>query len=239
MERAWMRHGWKLVAACAIAVTAGCGQQGPDSGAAPKERPTASISSQQRSSAPAEGRGKEALAHQPAARPIESPPPPPVIAPVAMTAKQLRTCLVKVGNPLPDGELPLADGKAVPVRSLLGKRGTVVLFWNAQNAYALQALADLQTEVNEPYGGHGIAVIGINVQDSPEDARKSIADAGSRYPSLFDRDGHYFAKVATEQLPRLYLVDSQGKVLWFDIEYSTTTRRQLTEAVHVLAGNRP
>jgi hypothetical protein len=82
-------------------------------------------------------------------------------------------------------------------------------------------------------------VIGVNVQDSPEDARKSIADAGSRYPSLFDREGNYFAKVATEQLPRLYLADSQGKVLWFDIEYSTTTRRQLTEAVHVLAGNRP
>jgi hypothetical protein len=125
MERAWMRRGWKLVAACTIAVTAGCGQQGPDSGAAPKERPTASISSRQRSGAPVERQGKEASATRPAARPIESPPPPPAIAPVAMTAKQLRTCLVKVGNPLPDDELPLADGKAVPVRSLLGKRGTV------------------------------------------------------------------------------------------------------------------
>lgn len=153
----------------------------------------------------AEGRGKEALAHQPAARPIESPPPPPVIAPVAMTAKQLRTCLVKVGNPLPDGELPLADGKAVPVRSLLGKRGTVVLFWNAQNAYALQALADLQTEVNEPYGGHGIAVIGINVQDSPEDAqvdcrcRESISQSFRSRRTLLRQSGN---GAITSALPR-------------------------------------
>ena len=31
-----------------------------------------------------------------------------------------------------------------------------------------------------------------------------------------DADGRVFAKVATEKLPRVYLLDPAGKVLWFD-----------------------
>jgi hypothetical protein len=37
--------------------------------------------------------------------------------------------------------------------------------------------------------------------------------------------------VASEKLPRTYLLDASGKILWFDIEYSRTTRQQLLSAI--------
>ena len=156
-----------------------------------------------------------------------------------MTAKLLATCLVRVGHQLPDQELSGVDRKVSLIRSLLGKRATIVLLWKADDAYSISALEDLQTDFAAPYGPTGLAVVGINVKDSPEAARKAVADSGSKYPGLLDGEGRYFAKLATEGLPRLYLADAAGKILWFDIEYSSTMRRQLSEAVRAVLGERP
>jgi len=53
---------------------------------------------------------------------------------------------------------------------------------------------------------------------------------------LLDADGSAMAKVGLEKLPRTYLLDAQGKILWFDIEYSRSTRRELLEAVRFVLG---
>ena len=51
---------------------------------------------------------------------------------------------------------------------------------------------------------------------------------------LIDADATYFKSVATEKLPRTYLLDQEGKILWFDIEYSQSTYRELLKTLDVL-----
>ena len=34
--------------------------------------------------------------------------------------------------------------------------------------------------------------------------------------------------------PRVYVLDAEGKIVWFDIEYSVSTRRELRAAVESL-----
>jgi hypothetical protein len=51
-----------------------------------------------------------------------------------------------------------------------------------------------------------------------------------------DFDGAYFAKVATGTLPRIYVLDSHGKVLWFDLGYSTSTRDKLKQTIRSVFG---
>ena len=46
-----------------------------------------------------------------------------------------------------------------------------------------------------------------------------------------DPQGKALAQVATRYLPRTYLVDSEGKIVWFDMEYSPSTRRHLLQAI--------
>jgi hypothetical protein len=41
----------------------------------------------------------------------------------------------------------------------------------------------------------------------------------------------YFAAVATERVPRVYLVGADRKILWFDLEYTETTRSTLKKAI--------
>jgi hypothetical protein len=48
---------------------------------------------------------------------------------------------------------------------------------------------------------------------------------------LCDPEQSLLARVAPGKVPATYLLDAAGKVLWFDIEYSRSTRRELAEAI--------
>jgi peroxiredoxin len=174
--------------------------------------------------------------------PVRPPEPPPALKmPVVnMPETLLETCLVKVGDRMPEAELADLQNKRVSLGSLLGKKLTVVLFWNSENLYATQALEYAGLEVAEPFGKKGVVVIGVDVKDAPEAARKAVADAGAKYVNLLDPEGRYFGKVATDtkKVPRVYLLDPSGKVLWHDVEYSVSTRRDLERAIKFVLGEK-
>ena len=56
---------------------------------------------------------------------------------------------------------------------------------------------------------------------------------------MLDPQGEYFKTVAKEKLPRVYLLDASGKILWFDIDYARAMRRDLQTAIRaVLEGKK-
>lgn len=174
------------------------------------------------------------------AEPVKPPQPPKKEIPkVRMPTQLLETCLVKDGDLMPEGQLPDLDGQPHTLQSVLGSRLTVVLFWESTNPYAVQALRRLVGDVVEPYAEKGVRVIGINRGQPADTVRKTLEDQQARYLNLLDADGAYFAKVATGQLPRVYLLDHAGRILWFDVEYSDTTRRSLREGIEAVLAQEP
>ncbi len=166
------------------------------------------------------------------------PPPAPKFPEVNLPAALAKTCLVKVNDSMPDAELTNLEGKRIALRSSFGKKLTVVLFWQSENMYSTQALGYLEDDVAKPFAGKGVRVIGVSVKDSSAAARKAIEEAGAKYVNLFDPEGAYFAKVATEKIPRVYLLDATGKIRWLDIEYSSSTRRDLERAIKLELGEK-
>ena len=158
-------------------------------------------------------------------------PPPTEMPMVVLSQKHVEQSFVRQGDSWPLGELPDLAGEAKPLSDLLGERLTVVLCWSQDNLYSVAALKDLETLVAKNYGPRGVAVVGINVGDAAEAAAAAVEETGVTYPQLSDADGAYFAKLAEKKLPRLYVLDPTGQVLWFDIEWSRTTRRYLDQAI--------
>ncbi|MHB8902440.1 MAG: redoxin domain-containing protein [Thermoguttaceae bacterium] len=191
-------------------------------------------------------------------------------APTAIPQVQLpqslkETCLVTVGDPLPDGEVLTLEGEKKAVADLLGTKGTVVFFWGvggSENAekIAVQALADLEGDAIAAYGDQGLAVVAISPNapaEEPKDGRGTVdhvsANIGSRlemskrvkqllgtmkisYPVMLDPGGTYFAKVATARLPRVYVLDAAGKIAWFDVGFSETSREDLKRTLEFMFG---
>jgi len=234
--------GLLVLAALWAAATVGCQKEsGVERAKRPKPRVT--VITPKDNVPDVEPNGPKGLAGGPVKPP--EPPPPAKMPEVVMPAELLATCLVKVGDTMPDGELPDLKGKQHKLGALGGEKLTVELFWTSENLYATKALEDLQPDVAEPYARKGVLVIGINVGETPEAARKAVQDASVKYANLVDADGSYFAKVADaakvakEKLLRIYLLDAEGKVLWFDTEYSDSTHRQLVTGIKAVLGKNP
>jgi cytochrome c biogenesis protein CcmG, thiol:disulfide interchange protein DsbE len=174
----------------------------------------------------------------------KSLPPPATISKVSLTDKLRATCLVKVGDELPEVELAGLDGNKASLKSLHGDALTVVFFWNiGTTTFArqsvIEALGDMQKDVLEPFTAKDLKVVGINVGNKPEDVKKALETSGASYPNLLDPQGNFFRSVAMEKLPRVYLLDGSGKILWFDIDYARATRRELLTGIKaVLEGKK-
>lgn len=217
-----------LVLASAAIVLSGCGEQsgpGTPSPAPPAQAPEMTSNAD---SAPA--------ADSP--RQTAEPSPKPTMPKVVMTEAQSATCLKQVGDPLPEATLKTLDGQQQSLAAALGKTLSVVLFWSSDDPeFATFLLEDMTSDVVKPYGERGVQLLAINVRGGEDEIRKVLDRAKVEFPTFRDEDGSLLAQVATEKLPRIYLVESQGKILWFDIEYSRTTRRQLGEAIRVALGS--
>jgi peroxiredoxin len=152
---------------------------------------------------------------------------------VVLTDAHAKTCLVKVGDRLPEITLTEPTGRRQPLAGVLGKRLTVVFFWQTDNPYAVEELADLQHDVAKPFGEQGVEVVAVNVRDGAPAVDALVKQLGITYPVLLDAEGKAFEQIASRRLPRTYLLDDQEKVLWFDLEYSASTRRDLRDAIRV------
>jgi hypothetical protein len=171
------------------------------------------------------------------------PSPPPTIPKVNLSDELRAGCLVNVGDVLPKAELPDLAGKSQSLNSLYGKKLTVVFVWKGATRRALLEAADmvrsLTNDVAKPFQDKGVQVIGIEVGESNVDLHEEpgsyVADA--KFPHLLDSTGQFLAGLAKDgKLPRVYLLDAQGKILWFDVEYSRSTREDLLQGIRVALG---
>ena len=223
-----------LVAALAFGFSAGC-----HDGSTPDQPPSIGASAGEQG-APSETPGEAEGAGAEAA-PTEEPPPPPTIPEVRLLESDRQTCLVDVDDPMPDADLLNLEGEKQSLAELRGEKLTVVFFWTIGDSEfaalrAQAALEDLQKDVHEPYAEKGVQVITVNEGDAAESVKKLVDEAVVAFANLLDTDGAFFAKGAKEKLPRPYLLDAEGKILWFDLEFSRTTRDNLMQAIQVALG---
>ena len=106
---------------------------------------------------------------------------------VVLSDAHAKTCLVKVGDALPD----IAAARTWPARrsrcaALLGKRLTVVVFWQSDNSYAVEELADLEPDVGQAVRRRRGAGVAIDERDAADGGRRAGQAAGHHVSVLLD-----------------------------------------------------
>jgi peroxiredoxin len=152
------------------------------------------------------------------------------VPPVLLSAGHTKLCRVNVGDMLPTIELPRLNGGAATLESLSGARSTVVVFWTNDHWMSAMALRDL-ARIATP---DDVSIVGIAVNIPADAAQKRLADAGAKFPQLVDAEGTAFAQVGELALPRVYVLNAERRIAWFDIEYSQATYRELHQTLAAL-----
>jgi peroxiredoxin len=143
---------------------------------------------------------------------------------VFLTSDHSAMCRVRVEDEMPAITLPKLGGGEADLATLQGKKATVVLFWHNDPWMSKSALEDLARDVSV---SEEVAVIGVAVKTREADVVAMTNAAGATFTQLLDNDAKAFNKVGMTKLPRIYVLDGSGKIVWFDIEYSQSTRREL------------
>jgi peroxiredoxin len=161
---------------------------------------------------------------------------PPVVRPAVMPKVQMSSahaadCIVEVGDVFPDFRLPDPDGRSRSLQDIQGAAMTVVVLWSGDRLLAKDQLRYLDERI-APYADLGVRAVAINVGGGIDEVRTTLDAVRLKTPVLLDRDRGLFSRVGTNHLPRTYLLDRDGRILWFDIEFSRHTREDLEQAIN-------
>jgi peroxiredoxin len=165
--------------------------------------------------------------------------PKPEITKVDLSAEEEATCLVKQNGPFPDAKLKDLTGADKALSQLRGEQATVLLLWSSQNRASRGTLRTLSAKAKQEDNVPGLKYVGICVGDDAADAKQTAEDEGTPFPVLLDTDLGLFNQVVKvpsgsevpDVLPRVYLLDSGGKVLWMSLAFQVAAERELQLAL--------
>ncbi|MBS1963283.1 MAG: TlpA family protein disulfide reductase [Bdellovibrionales bacterium] len=132
----------------------------------------------------------------------------------------------KIGEPLPDLVFHSLDGKAVKLSDLKSKV-VLINFWATWCGPCVKEMPSLQKLAAE-YEKRGLSVVGVNVDDNPEDVLAPfLSKHGIKFTSFVDPKGELADKIGISGLPLTLVVDGNRKLLfehlgdeeWFDADY--------------------
>ncbi len=177
-----------------------------------------------------------AIAQQPIRKPAPAAARPSsnLIPQVLLSEGHAALCKVKVGDVFPAVSLPQLNGGEATLAKLAGTKATVVLFWEPNHWMSRIALADVAKSVAATFTDKSVAAVGIIEAKNAQDAQADLTKFAVKFPQLLDADGAALAQVGTGVPMRIYVLDAQQKIVWFDIEFSEATRRELAQTLSVL-----
>src|SRR5690348_14272433 len=120
-----------------------------------------------------------------------------------------------IGATIEDFTLPDANGKEQSLKSLAGKKGTVLLFIAVQCPVS-NAYNERMEKLAEDYKAKGIAVIGINsnVKEDAEAVKAHAAEHKLTFPILKDPGNKIADKLGASVTPEAYFLDQTNKLLY-------------------------
>lgn len=143
-----------------------------------------------------------------------------------MSFAQKAETLVKTGMTVPDFEVKMFDGRTIQIKDL---RGKVVLlnFWATWCPDCIRELARVQSDIIDRFQGKDFVFLPISRQDSYEKIKAFREKKGHTFPMGMDPDRKIYAQFATAIIPRNFILDRNGKILYAEEGYDESSFQQL------------
>ena len=140
------------------------------------------------------------------------------------------------GQPAPGLALPDVKGSVVTLEKL---RGQVVYvdFWASWCGPCRRSFPWMN-EMQQKYGGKGLAIVAVNVDKKRADADKFLAQLPATFQVVFDEAGTSPAAFGVKGMPSSYLIDARGNVVVVERGFLEGSRGELEERIKALLASR-
>lgn len=128
--------------------------------------------------------------------------------------------MLPLGTPAPDFKLMNVDGREVELADFAGKPALLVMFMCNHCPFVIH-VADQLAQLGSEYMARGVAVVGINSNDtsahpadSPERMVAEAEERGYQFPYLFDETQEVAHEYRAACTPDFFLFDQDRKLVY-------------------------
>lgn len=145
-------------------------------------------------------------------------------------AEVARTSLTAVGDEAPLFTAPLLGGGAF---DLAAHRGEVVLvnFFATWCPPCIAEMPRLQAEVWERFAGEGFAMVSVAREEGADVVAPFVQKHGAGWPFALDTDRGVFARYAEAFIPRSYVLDRAGRIVFQSQGYEEAEFARMVEVI--------
>ena len=147
-----------------------------------------------------------------------------------------QTTLVKEGMEAPDFTVEMVDGSLF---TLSEQRGNVVLvnFWATWCPPCREELSHVQSDIVDRFAGRPFRMVAISRGEARETVEEFLSANGYRFPAALDPEQTVYQLFASNYIPRNFLIDADGKVVFAGIGYEEEEFAELTEMIENTLNN--
>ena len=133
---------------------------------------------------------------------------------------------VQTGMSVPDFKVKMFDGNTIDIKEL---RGKVVLlnFWATWCPPCRLELSHVQKEIIDRFKDQDFVFLPISRQDSYDKIKAFREQTGYTFPMGMDPEREIYALFATATIPRNYIIDKKGKIVFMETGFSEEAFKHL------------
>lgn len=139
------------------------------------------------------------------------------------------TTIIHAGDVAPDFSVEMLDGNNVTLSTLQGKP-TLLIFWATWCPPCREELAHLQEGVIDVYGT-SINVLPVSRGEKREVVEEYISKMGYTFAIGLDGEQTAYRKYATNYIPRCFVIDSNGTVVYSGVGYDEGVAAEVKAAI--------
>lgn len=139
------------------------------------------------------------------------------------------TTLINAGDVAPDFTVVMLDGSKVTLSALQGKP-TLLIFWATWCPPCRLELSKLQEHIIDRYGDK-INVLPISRGEERAKVEEYISKMGYTFAVGLDGDQSIYRKYATNYIPRCFVIDAKGKVLYSGVGYDEAIAKEVEQNI--------
>ncbi|MDR1895860.1 MAG: TlpA family protein disulfide reductase [Prevotellaceae bacterium] len=150
---------------------------------------------------------------------------------IALQAQQTDNAdIVKVGDMVPDFKVKMFHGEEVNIENL---RGKVVLinFWATWCSPCIEELAVVQKQIIDRFKDKDFVFLPISREDTYDKIKTFREKKGHKFPMGMDPTRDIYSKFAKSAIPRNYLINKNGKIVYIEKGYTPELLKQLIDEI--------
>lgn len=138
--------------------------------------------------------------------------------------------LTKVGQTVPEFSITTLDGKKYSTKELKGKI-VLVNFFATWCGPCNAELSRVETDIWKKYKSGGLIILAIGREHTKEELVKFAKKKKFTFPIAADMEKKVYSLFATKFIPRTYLIDRNGKIIYQSVGFDEQGFGKMLETI--------